>query len=1373
MGLIAPVTFLISAEIDKNSELLSKFSIAGRIEETGTYFEIKDSEHLNITLKSTAEIKVVLESIPRMISLIVEPTSKEINSTLLTIEGLEPNKIYYQYQDSYKNEIAFISNENGSYSWIQDLTQPHHIWFQEIKGTIFISESTILDQDITGSVEIIASNITLDCNGHSITGDKIGYGIYLNGKTNVVIKNCQIRDFSSGITLLNSADILVAENNINSSYYGIQATGIPSRKLKILKNKVSDNDSTGLILYGDKVHQSEIVNNEISNNGFAGLHLSGWENIIEGNNISNNGTIGLRLYNLNNSIIKNTIDFNGEYGVLLEYAWQNTFSQNNIKLNQKYGFYSWCSGANIIFLNNLINNLFNYSFGTWVGCGTPPPNIFHSSEKLNYQYNNQIFNNYLGNYWSDYLGFDFNNDGVGDISYSFGLDNYPLIQTFENYLILLPNQPPTISQLGQFKSDGIISLSEGAITTEDIVVFKAVLNDPDNDQVKLQVELKEFNQPFNEQDLLESNLVNSGNKTTITRYGLINGQYRWRARAVDSRGAVSEWQEFGEIGNVDFEVKLVPLYTQVESPYPSWEKTRTWANLDYGRGDYLSCLTETPPYRSTIARCGCAITSMVMLGRYYDIDIGIDNTNVDPGNINAWLTDNKGYTSDGSLYWAKGVEYLGFIENGIKKARLGFDYYNEPFGSFRIDNYINLAKPAIAYSGKFGHYFIVDNKLTATYGVKDPYWYNTKTLNDDEDLVNKIRDYNNYFNKANLFSYLTTPRPITGAIYLYLASPAELLITDPLGRKLGKDPINNIVYNEIPDSSYTAEGPIITSEISLIEIKEAKVIYIPTPIDGKYTFQVIGIDSGSYILETLLYDQNGEAEKIVQEGNTTVNNIQEFELDYSGETIEKVKLSRIVDIDIKPGSYPNSVNPKSKGVTPVAVLTNKFFNAKDIVVESIVFAGANPLRGKLEDIDKDEDLDLILHFDTQSLQLDPNSTEAVLTARLKNNTLIKGVDSLRVIVGYKLQNNTFLASVSSAFLNVLDINSLYEQLKIFWGKLTSIWMRILRFLESYFKQSRKETEKINQRRCLSNDEFADYLIDEKYNPRIRVPKVPLIISVKDKKTLQEKFNFQIENIEPRGPRPLIRKCGVYVIRRFNYDPQKTEQAPGYREEIWRYRYNGFGEAIFLLAEKDEKGIFKAEFGGDFQIDPNENYLVLTKWYVGHKDYALLIKNINTLEDLFLLKLKDIVEKNKDILPGSFGFGNWLEDGKYLCGDIFYGALSTAYGCIKMGVWEIQIYSTPPDFLAGVEKSMNYKKWYLAYVDIPTFTGVQEIYEQIIEKAKKEGKQKNLFVYNLQTKEKIKIASADPSWRFNIKWLSETELEYYLPSGERKIYKISE
>ena len=115
-------------------------------------------------------------------------------------------------------------------------------------------------------------------------------------------------------------------------------------------------------------------------------------------------------------------------------------------------------------------------------------------------------------------------------------------------------QPPTISEMRQYKSDGIMEIQEGDTINNDIVVFKGKVESPLNNQAKLQVELKEKDQAFNEQDLIESGFVNSGSTASITRYGLIDGQYKWRARAVDSQENISAWQEYGIQGNVDFEV---------------------------------------------------------------------------------------------------------------------------------------------------------------------------------------------------------------------------------------------------------------------------------------------------------------------------------------------------------------------------------------------------------------------------------------------------------------------------------------------------------------------------------------------------------------------------------------------------------------------------------------------------------------------------------------------------------------------------------------------------------------------------------------------------------------------------------------------------
>ncbi|MFZ2303486.1 MAG: YncE family protein [Minisyncoccia bacterium] len=449
------------------------------------------------------------------------------------------------------------------------------------------------------------------------------------------------------------------------------------------------------------------------------------------------------------------------------------------------------------------------------------------------------------------------------------------------------NTAPAISTFGQFKSDGMTTITESGITAEQTIAFKATLSDIDNDQIKLQVELKESSKPFDDTKLLESGFVASGSIATTSEDLIADGQYHWRARAVDDKGNVSEWQEFGVVGAVDFNVKTVPLYTQVRSNYPSDALTDGWARETYaaGRGN-LGPVGQRCGL--SIANCGCAITSMVMLGRYYGVDVDIDGSGVDPLAIDKWLTGNGGYSPYGKLYWSKAVDYLGYIDpiTNKKMIRFGFNGttdWNVASTSPRIANYLNSGKPIVAYNKKVGHYMILDNKLSDTYTVKDPAWYNTKTLTETQNLTNHIRGYGNYFSTANIFTYLDTPKLVANSMHIALASPAELLITDPQGRKLGKDPVTGTVYNEIPNAIYMNDGPIVTSDIDLdqSQIHETKEISIETPVDGNYQLQVIGTGTGSYTLDSLAYDYNGDSHSQTLAGNTQPAFVDEYSLNFT------------------------------------------------------------------------------------------------------------------------------------------------------------------------------------------------------------------------------------------------------------------------------------------------------------------------------------------------------------------------------------------------------------------------------------------------------------------------------------------------------------
>jgi len=85
------------------------------------------------------------------------------------------------------------------------------------------------------------------------------------------------------------------------------------------------------------------------------------------------------------------------------------------------------------------------------------------------------------------------------------------------------------------------------------------------------------------------------------------------------------------------------------------------------------------------------------------------------------------------------------------------------------------------------------------------------------------------------------------------------------------------------------------------------------------------------------------------------------------------------DLDIKPGSYPNSINTKKGGVTPVAILGTEDLAVEDIDVETIVFYAAagtevapahnltdpDVFADHLQDVNFDGNLDLVCHFKTK------------------------------------------------------------------------------------------------------------------------------------------------------------------------------------------------------------------------------------------------------------------------------------------------------------------------------------------------------------------------------------------------------------------------
>ena len=316
----------------------------------------------------------------------------------------------------------------------------------------------------------------------------------------------------------------------------------------------------------------------------------------------------------------------------------------------------------------------------------------------------------------------------------------------------------------------------------------------------------------------------------------------------------------------------VPLITQIVSPYPSIASTTSWASAVYAGGR----ASTTGDCGLTIGQCGCAISSLSMLGQYNGVQNGADGKEVNPLNLNNWLLAHDGYTASGTLLWNYALAYMGVEKDG--KHLTHFSLAPSDFNVTdrdTITNFIDTKNPVLAFNKKYGHWMVLTGVTDMGYSVNDPFWYNTKTTNDVRSPADHMNGYDDTIAKANLFEYSSALKPIDKMLEATLESPAELLVTDENGKRLGYDPTTDTSFSEILGGSYDREDFIMDQE-SNQSPHNKKHLMLVRPEGDVFEVKVIGTGAGEYHFTTAVSDGDGGIFGNGITGFTTVGKVDDF-----------------------------------------------------------------------------------------------------------------------------------------------------------------------------------------------------------------------------------------------------------------------------------------------------------------------------------------------------------------------------------------------------------------------------------------------------------------------------------------------------------------
>ncbi len=352
----------------------------------------------------------------------------------------------------------------------------------------------------------------------------------------------------------------------------------------------------------------------------------------------------------------------------------------------------------------------------------------------------------------------------------------------------------------------------------------------------------------------------------------------------------------------------------------------------------------------TMGALGCYTTSIAMLFDSYGLSNLPGNFSLDPGKLNEAMytygkkrssiddRNGRGYTVEGNVRpdGAAEIARAGYTQKCkltkseaickeesksivSYKDKLRTDVFDEEKQKY-VEDQICSGNPIILKvekvkkkaDGKPAYHFLLatgfelDDAGKKTFIVNDP-GRSAQSLGESSKL-SALKD--RYKSIAGIRPFVQAADP--SMIFAYGSENTEFILTDPLGRKTGYDPISKLKYNEIPGASYEVQS-IDSNNEDLDEVPTSLVVHnvftsMTDVVDGDYQVQIFGLNDGKYLFEMYHNDKDGFAngEEIIS-GSISKGEVKSLIFKHTSENLPILNS----ELNIKHALYINK-DPKNR-----------------------------------------------------------------------------------------------------------------------------------------------------------------------------------------------------------------------------------------------------------------------------------------------------------------------------------------------------------------------------------------------------------------------------------------------------------------------------